>query len=103
VHNGFLSLGLISRCCALIGPSPLDARLEAARADLVAADPATTPAARAQASELAMRAASMLAVSTGARAVLRDQQAQRLVREALFLLVFGSRPAIKAELLSRLS
>jgi hypothetical protein len=28
-----------------------------------------------------------------------DQHVQRLVREALFLLVFGSRPAIKSALL----
>jgi alkylation response protein AidB-like acyl-CoA dehydrogenase len=103
VHNGFLSLGLIDRCCRLLGPSPLDARLASARADLVAADAVRTPAARAQASELAMRAASTLAVATGARAVLRDQHAQRLIREAAFLLVFGSRPAIKADLLSRLA
>jgi hypothetical protein len=32
-------------------------------------------------------------------AVLPDQHAQRLSREAVFLLVFGSRPPIKAELL----
>jgi alkylation response protein AidB-like acyl-CoA dehydrogenase len=33
---------------------------------------------------------------------LVDQHAQRLVREAQFLLVFGSRPAIKSALLRRL-
>jgi hypothetical protein len=31
-----------------------------------------------------------------------DQHAQRLAREAVFLLVFGSRPAIKQALLRRL-
>jgi hypothetical protein len=31
-----------------------------------------------------------------------DQHAQRLAREALFLLVFGSRPGIKSALLRRL-
>jgi hypothetical protein len=41
-------------------------------------------------------------VQTGSRAVLRDNHAQRLVREAAFLLVFGSRPAIKDALLHRL-
>lgn len=32
-----------------------------------------------------------------------QHHAQRLVREAMFLLVFGSRPPIKAELLARLT
>jgi hypothetical protein len=31
-----------------------------------------------------------------------DAHAQRLAREALFLPVFGSRPAIKSELVARL-
>jgi hypothetical protein len=35
-------------------------------------------------------------VHQGAVAILTDQHAQRLAREALFLLVFGSRPTIKA-------
>jgi alkylation response protein AidB-like acyl-CoA dehydrogenase len=100
--NGFLSLGLVNRCCRLIGPSPLDAQLDAARADLLAAGEDRIATARARASELAMRAASAVAVSTGARAVRLDQHAQRLIREAAFLLVFGSRPTIKAALLSRL-
>jgi alkylation response protein AidB-like acyl-CoA dehydrogenase len=101
--NGFLSIGLAERCCRLIGPSRLDDELAAARSALVDAGAGGVPAARAVASELAMRAASALAVTTGARAVLRDQHAQRLVREATFLLVFGSRPTIKAELLGRLN
>ena len=41
-------------------------------------------------------------VDAGSRAVLPDHHAQRLVREAAFLLVFGSRPAIRAALLRRL-
>ena len=101
--NGFLALGVVNRCCQLLGPSALDAELTSARSALVNADAAGTPAARAVASELALRAAATLAVTTGARAVLRDQHAQRLVREAAFLLVFGSRPAIKTELLARLA
>ena len=42
-------------------------------------------------------------VATGGRAVLTDQHAQRLAREAMFLLVFGSRPSIKAALQHRLT
>jgi hypothetical protein len=58
--------------------------------------------ARAAASELALRAAAALAVRDGSRAVTVDQHAQRLAREAVFLLVFGSRPRIKSALLERL-
>ena len=51
---------------------------------------------------LAMRAATALLVRTGSSGILLDQHAQRLVREAMFLCVFGSRPPIKAGLLARL-
>jgi alkylation response protein AidB-like acyl-CoA dehydrogenase len=101
--NGFLALGVAGRCCRLLGASPLDAELDACRAALLAADPASTAAARAAASELALRASALLAVRTGSRAVLRDGHPQRLVREAAFLLVFGSRPAIRDALLDRLA
>lgn len=99
--NGSLALGVASRCCALIGPSPLDGELSGARAALDTATVQTMPAARAAAAELAMRAASALVVASGSRSILASSQAQRLAREAVFLLVFGTRPAIK-EHLSRL-
>jgi hypothetical protein len=38
----------------------------------------------------------------GSQSVTVDQHVQRLAREALFLLVFGSRPGIKTALLRRL-
>jgi alkylation response protein AidB-like acyl-CoA dehydrogenase len=100
--NGSLSLGVAKRCCRLIGPSRLDDEVIACRTALDAGTPQTMPEARAAASELAMRAASALAVTTGSRAVLADQHAQRLVREAAFLLVFGSRLPIREALLRRL-
>lgn len=100
--NGFLALGVARRCCLLLGPSGLDAELDACRAALLSAGPATNPTARAAASELAYRAAGAVAVTAGARGVLLDNHAQRLVREAMFLLVFGSRPAIRTDLLDRL-
>lgn len=99
--NGSLPLGLTARCCALLGASPLDDELVAARTALDDAGAAELPAARAGAAELAMRAASALVTATGSGAALRDSQAQRLAREALFLLVFASRPAIKESLLDR--
>jgi alkylation response protein AidB-like acyl-CoA dehydrogenase len=101
--NGSFALGVAGRCLRLLGPSPLDAELDDCRSALDAATPADLPDARAAASELAMRAATTLVVSSGARSVLRDHHAQRLLREATFLLVFGSRPAIRQSLLARVS
>jgi len=40
-------------------------------------------------------------VQDGSRSVAVDQHVQRLAREALFLLVFGSRPGIRSALLRR--
>ena len=99
--NGSLALGVISRCCRLLGPTALDDELIAARAALDEATTETLPAARARASELALRAGAALTVAQGARSILADHHAQRLAREALFLLVFGSRPPIREELLRR--
>ena len=76
--------------------------LDGCRGALDAGTPGTMAAARAAASALAARAAAALATGHGARAVLRGSHAERLTREALFLLVFGSRPAIKAALTGRL-
>lgn len=101
--NGSFALGVAARATRLLGPTPLSTRLDACRAALDAATPETLPAARASASAFAMRAATTLTVASGARSVLRDHHAQRLVREAMFLLVFGSRPAIKAALLDLVS
>ena len=121
--NGFLALGVARRCRQLLGSpesdttapdttapdttapdtTALDGELAACRAALLAADAGATPAARAAASELALRAAAQLTVHTGSRAVLLDNAAQRLLREAGFLLVFGSRPGIRDALAARLT
>jgi alkylation response protein AidB-like acyl-CoA dehydrogenase len=100
--NGFLAIGSARRSCRLLGPSDLDAEVDAARAGLLGATGDAIGPARAAASELALRAAAALAVRTGARSVLLDQHAQRLVREAAFLLVFGSRPGMRDALLDGL-
>jgi hypothetical protein len=55
--------------------------------------------ARAAAAAFAVRAASALMVHQGSRSIFEDHHAQRLYREAAFLLVFGSRPSIRAALL----
>lgn len=70
---------------------------------VTAADPDAMPLARAAASELAVRSAAALAVHTGSSAALAGSAAERLTREALFLLVFGSRARIRTVLLDRLA
>ncbi|MGH3159269.1 MAG: acyl-CoA dehydrogenase family protein [Streptosporangiaceae bacterium] len=101
--NGSLALGVARRCCAFIGPSALDAQLRDRRAELDQASTGTMPAARARASELAVRAAHALAVHRGSASALAGDDAERLTREAAFLLVFGSRPAIKEVLFQQFS
>ncbi|QOC91701.1 acyl-CoA dehydrogenase family protein [Micromonospora craniellae] len=100
--NGSLPLGVATRCARLIGPSPLDAAIDECRATLDAAGPDELPSARGAAAALALRAAGLLATTTGSAAVLRHRPAERLMREALFLLVFGTRPGIRADLIDRL-
>ncbi len=101
--NGSLALGLAGRCCTMIGPSALDDELVRVRERLDAATPETMPAARAAASELALRAAAAVIAARGSQSILTSADPQRLAREAMFLLVFGSRPAIKKELLGLLA
>ena len=102
--NGSLALGLVRRCARLLGSGPLDDELAACRErldDAITSGPGAMAEARAAASELAVRAAAALAVQDGSRSVAVDQHVQRLAREALFLLVFGSRPGIRSALLRR--
>jgi alkylation response protein AidB-like acyl-CoA dehydrogenase len=101
-NQGSLALGVAGRCCTLLGSSALDEELVACRRELDGCPPEGMPVARAWASELALRAATTLVVSAGSRSILAGEHPQRLAREALFLLVFGSRPGIKASLLERL-
>ena len=98
--------GWAGRSGRLLGPGPLDEELAACQArldDALSADGAAMAQAQAAASELAVRAAAALAVWHGGTLIpVADQHPQRLAREALFLLVFGSRPAIKSALLRQL-
>jgi alkylation response protein AidB-like acyl-CoA dehydrogenase len=100
--NGSLALGVARRCCQLIGPSVLDDELRGARDELDRAGADEIHGARARASELAVRCAHVLAVTTGSRAALSGDVAERSTREASLLLVFASRPAIKTALLDRM-
>jgi alkylation response protein AidB-like acyl-CoA dehydrogenase len=102
-HNGSLALGVAVRCCRLIGETPLRDELDAARRRLDDADERAMAAARAHACEVALRCASALVVHTGSRAAIAGGHAERLMREAAFLLVFGSRPAIRTALANLLA
>lgn len=100
--NGSLALGVTRRCCSLIGPSALDDQLEQVREQLDGADGAEMARARGAASRLSTQAATALAVHTGSRSIEIDNHAQRLAREAMFILVFASRPDIKDAILAGL-
>lgn len=101
--NGSLALGVAARCCRLIGDTNLREELIACRAELNTANEHAMALARAVAVELALRCAATLVAQTGSRAVLADSHAHRLAREATFLLVFGTRPAIRSALLGLLT
>jgi hypothetical protein len=100
--NGSLALGITGRCCQMMGPTPLYVELDERRAQLDAATDETMAVARAAAVELAVRATTALVVHTGSAALLTQHHAQRLAREAIFLLTFGTRPAVRSELLTLL-
>ncbi len=97
--NGSLALGVARRCCELLGPTSLDDELRRCRDDLDAYDTTDIAVSRARATELAVRAAHVLAVSRGSQSAISGDIAERTSREAALLLVFASRPAIKASLL----
>jgi len=99
--NGSLALGVAGRCLSLLGPSRLDVELTRSREELDGASPDEMPRARAAASALALEAAAALVTAGGGRSILRDQHAQRLAREALFLLVFGQTPVIRRAQMER--
>ena len=100
--NGSMALGVAERCCTLLGPSALDAELDAVRVALDAGDANSFPEQRAAACAFAVRAAAALIANQGSAAVDRGTHAERLYREAAVLEVFGSRPAIRTQLLSAL-
>jgi alkylation response protein AidB-like acyl-CoA dehydrogenase len=100
-RNGSFPLGLAGRCSSIIGDGLFAEEIAACRNLLYAAGPDTVIEARCKAAELAVRAASALVASGGGRSVLKSQHAQRLAREAMFVLVFGQTPTMRARQLSR--
>jgi alkylation response protein AidB-like acyl-CoA dehydrogenase len=107
--NGCAPLGIAERAARLIeeaGQGEVADRLRKEigdardRLDGGLIDQESMPAARVAAVELAYRAAGALVAATGSSAILAGNHAQRLVREATFLLVAAGRPEIKAGLLT---
>lgn len=105
--NGSLALGLATRCAELAGDGDLPPAVDEARDQLDRADETRDgdglAGARAAASALAWTAAARLALRLGGGSVVAGGPADRTVREAAFLLVFGSRPAIRTALQARLA
>lgn len=97
-----LALGVTSRCCRLLGPTPLDDELATCRQELGTAGADTMPDARTTASELSVRAATALMISVGSRSLRHDQHSQRLAREALAVSVFAARSPVREAFLDRL-
>lgn len=111
--NGTLPVGVARRCVALLEAADHPEHVQAARslrgqADVVRsrmdtglADSAALLSARAQAAELAVRAAATVVASAGGPALRRDSAAQLLARNATFTLVAASRPELKRSLVER--
>lgn len=105
--NGSMALGLGRRVVSLLGQRGAEevaasfaGLLDAARDGLDRASVAELPRARARAVDVVMQAAMALVVARGGRALVRGELEEVLARQAVFLLVFGQTPAIKAEQLS---
>lgn len=97
--NGSLAIGLAQRCLTLLGDhgDALAHELVHRRTRLDAASSETEmAAARAEASAFSLRCSAAALACGGGRSIVRDHQAQRLAREALFLLVQGQTAAIKS-------
>ncbi|TSD48226.1 acyl-CoA dehydrogenase [Rhodococcus sp. KBS0724] len=107
--NGAMAMGVARRAMAELADLGVDAepfhgQAELARAhlDSALAGNADMSAARAGASELAVRVAAALVTATGSRSLVGSNTAERLMREATFTLVAATRPGIKTALVERL-
>jgi hypothetical protein len=110
--SGALPTGLAIRCARILesygrtgAAAAINAQIRDVRAlmDAGFADPKEMSAARAVAGNLAYRAAGAVFVAEGGAALISGGHGQRLVKEALFTLVTGSRTSMKNVLLEHLS
>lgn len=93
--NGYLAVGVAGRAAHLLGDPAWDRAVDDVRHRLDASIDEEVVEIRAEASLLAVRAASAVVVAAGGRATDWDSEAQRLARDATFLLVFGQTAAIR--------
>lgn len=106
--NGSLALGVARASLAVADELQTSEQLWAEHADVkreldnAASGDGDIYAARARASQFAVTAATYCATATGSRAVLRGDDAERLVREAAFSLVCTTTPDIKARMIESL-
>ncbi len=101
--NGAFAIGVADRCARICDEPWMRAEVGERRAALDdAADGDELAQARADAALFAARAASQLVAGRGSSALDVREHAQRLAREAIFLLAFGQRPAIRRALLDAL-
>ena len=100
--NGLLGIGLAARCARLLGSEAVAAEVDHLRGRLLGAEPDEVVEVRAEVSLLALRAATAVVAASGGASVERSSQGQRLLREAMFLTVFGQTADIKAAQLRRL-
>lgn len=101
--NGAFALGVADRCARIAGAPWMQDAVAARRAALDdAADGDELAQARADAALLATRLAAHVVAARGSSAIDVAEHGQRLAREAMFLLAFGQRPAIRQLLLDGL-
>lgn len=106
--NGALAIGVAARSASLLaakefpGADELVGEVDRCRRRLIAAPADGIVAARTACSLLAVRAATALVAAGGGRSVEVTDPAQRLAREAMFLLVFGQTRDIRAAQLEQL-
>ncbi|HET9092377.1 MAG TPA: acyl-CoA dehydrogenase family protein [Acidimicrobiales bacterium] len=101
--NGFLGLGVARRCAALLGSEEIGRELDDLRSALLGASEREVAAVRARVTRFTLEAAAALVASLGGRSMVRDSHAQRLGREAMFLLVQGQTAAIRAAQMEELA
>ena len=100
--NGFLGLGVARRCAALLGSEEVGRELDDLRSALLGAPTSDVAAVRARVTRFTLEVAAALIASLGGRSMVRDSDAQRLGREAMFLLVQGQTATIRAAQLDEL-
>ena len=100
--NGSLALGVADRARRLLGDGSFEEELSQVRRRLDTASVIELPEARADATILCVNVTSALLASCGGAAVIDAGHAQRLAREAMFLLVQGQTRAIRDAQLRRL-